>query len=52
MTLGVFHIIGILLILLLIIGVGVYSGRKVSDASDFTTGGGKAGSWLVAGTIM
>lgn len=52
MTLSVAHIIGILAVLVLIIGIGIYSGRKVSDASDFTTGGGKTGPWLVAGTIM
>lgn len=52
MTLDIAHIIGILLVLALIVGIGIYSGRKVSDAADFTSGGGKAGSWLVAGTIM
>jgi SSS family solute:Na+ symporter len=52
MTIGVFHIIGIVITLALIAGVGVYSGRKASDASDFTTGGGKAGAWLVCGAIM
>jgi SSS family solute:Na+ symporter len=52
MTIGVFHIIGIVITLALIAGVGVYSGRKVSDASDFTTGGGKAGAWLVCGAVM
>lgn len=52
MMLGIPHIVGILLVLFLIIGVGILSGRKVSDAADFTNGGGKAGSWLVAGTIM
>lgn len=43
---------GIVLVLLLIIGVGVFSGRKVKDAKDFVTGGGKAGPMLVAGAIM
>ncbi len=52
MTLGIAHLIGILLVLALIVGIGIYSGRKVTDASDFTSGGGKAGPWLVAGTIM
>lgn len=52
MSIGVFHIIGILITLALIAGVGVYSGRKVQDSSDFTTGGGKAGPWLVCGAIM
>ena len=52
MSIGIFHVIGILITLALIAGVGVYSGRKVRDASDFTTGGGKAGPWLVCGAIM
>lgn len=52
MTIGVWHIVGILLTLALIAGVGVWSGRKVQDAADFTTGGGKAGPWLVCGAIM
>jgi SSS family solute:Na+ symporter len=46
------HYIGVILVLLLIAFVGAYSGKKVSSASDFSTGGGKAGSWIVAGTIM
>lgn len=49
---GLLHIAGIAFVLILIAGVGAYSGRKVSDASDFTTGGGKAGMMVVAGTIM
>lgn len=35
-----------------IIGIGVYSGRKVKSAADFSSGGGKAGSWIVCGAIM
>ncbi len=31
---------------------GVYSGRKVKNASDFSTGGHRASSLLVAGTII
>ena len=45
-------IIGILLVLAAIIGVGLHSGRKVKNASDFLAGGGQAGPWLVCGTIM
>ncbi|MBR2473197.1 MAG: sodium:solute symporter family protein [Clostridia bacterium] len=52
MTLSVWHILGILLTLVLIAGVSAYSGKKVKSASDFSTGGGKAGSLIVAGTIM
>lgn len=40
---------GIVLVLALIIGVGLYSGRKVKNAKDFLTGGGKAGPGLVCG---
>lgn len=43
---------GIVLVLLLIIGVGLFSGKKVQDAKDFVTGGGKAGTMLVCGAIM
>lgn len=46
------HYFGVILILVLIAGVGAYSGRRVCDAADFSTGGGKAGAWIVAGTIM
>ena len=48
----IWTILGIVLVLALIIGVGLYSGRKVKDAKDFLAGGGKAGHWLVCGTIM
>lgn len=52
MALTGFHIAGIILTLVFISGVGVYSGRKVKNAADFSTGGGKAGAAIVAGTIM
>lgn len=45
------HIIGILLTVGLLLGVSILSGRKVKDAQSFTTGG-KAGSWMVCGTIL
>lgn len=48
----ILHYVGVLLVLMLIIGTGIYSGRKVKSAADFATGGGKAGAWIVAGTIM
>ena len=48
----VFHYAGVLLVLTLIAGIGIYSGKKVKNAADFSTGGGKAGAWIVAGTIM
>lgn len=46
------HYIGAILVLVLIACVGAYSGRKVQCASDFSNGGGKAGAWIVSGTIM
>lgn len=52
MSLSFLHIAGIVLALALITGIGIYSGRKVKNASDFSTGGGKTGAGIVAGTIM
>ena len=40
-------IIGILLVLGLIAGVGLLSGRRVRDSRDFLSGGGQAGPLLV-----
>lgn len=48
----IWMVLGIALVLILIVGVGLISGKKVQDAGDFLTGGGKAGSWLVCGAIM
>lgn len=50
MSFGV--LMGIVLVVGLILGVGFLSGRKVKDSSDFLSGGGKAGTFLVAGAIM
>ena len=52
MYLSFLHIIGIALTLVLIGLVGAYSGKKVKNASDFENGGGRAGSFIVAGTII
>lgn len=52
MDIGVWNIVGIILVILLIMGVGIYSGRMVADASDFDTGGGKGGKLMVCGAIM
>ncbi|MDR0917445.1 MAG: sodium:solute symporter family protein [Oscillospiraceae bacterium] len=46
------HIVGIVVTLIAIVGLSVYSGRKVKNAADFATGGGKTGSVIVAGAIM
>lgn len=45
------HIIGILLTVGLLLAVSILSGRKVSDAKSFTTGG-RSGSWMVCGAIL
>jgi SSS family solute:Na+ symporter len=52
MSISILHVVGILLTLALIVGVGLYSGSKVKSASDFATGGGKAGAMMVCGSIM
>ncbi len=41
------HMIGIVLTLLLIIAIGIHSGKKVKNASDFSTGGRSASSTIV-----
>lgn len=46
------HYIGAGLILLLITAAGVWSGRQVKSAGDFTNGGRKAGAGIVAGSII
>ena len=50
MSFGVFA--GIALVVGLILAVGLLSGRRVKDSSDFLSGSGKAGTFLVAGAIM
>ena len=52
MHLSLFHCIGLLATILLIISIGVYSGRKVKSAADFASGGSRAGAWIVCGAIM
>ena len=52
MHLSALHVCGLLLTIALIIGIGIYSGKKVSSAADFSGGGGKAGPWIVCGAIM
>ena len=46
------HIIGILLALTMVTAVGLYAGKKVKNAADFTVGGKKAGPLVVAGSII
>lgn len=52
MSISIFHILGLLLAVALIETVGILSVRKVKNASDFNTGGGRAGTWVVAGAII
>ena len=46
------HIVSIILTIAAVSLVGLYAGRKVKSASDFSVGGRKAGPALIAGTIM
>ena len=52
MTISFYHILGIVLSIVLIEFVGICSSRKVKTADDFSRAGGKAGTWVVCGTIM
>ena len=52
MTISFYHILGIVLSIVLIEVVGILSSRKVKTADDFSRAGGKAGTWVVCGTIM
>ncbi|MGL5694605.1 MAG: hypothetical protein ACRCXA_11045, partial [Peptostreptococcaceae bacterium] len=46
------HYVGAILILVLITGVGIYSGKKVKSAGDFAVGGRQAGAGIIAGSII
>lgn len=52
MSLTAAHYAGIISTLILVSAVGIYAGRKVKSADDFSTGGRKASASIVAGTIM
>ena len=52
MTISFYHILGIVLSIILIEVVGIMSSKKVKTAADFSHAGGKAGTWVVCGTIM
>lgn len=45
------HYIGAGIVLLLITATGLYSGRRIKGAGDFSTGGKQGGVGIVAGTI-
>lgn len=51
MSLSWLHMASIVVTLVMIMSLGVFSGRKVKNAADFNTGGKSAGALLVAGTI-
>jgi len=46
------HYLGALLVIVLIMGLGMYSGSRVKSASDFAGHSRKAGAGIVAGTII
>lgn len=52
MHLSLVHMLFIILAMTLVLGIGVYAGSRVKSAADFCTGGGRAGTSIVAGTIM
>lgn len=52
MSISVFHILGLVMAVALIEIVGIISVRKVKNVSDFHTSSGKAGTWVVTGTII
>lgn len=51
-TLTTTHIITIIITLTTIIGIGIFSGKKVQNSSDFDTGGRQAGTFIVTGNII
>lgn len=52
MPLSFLTITGLVLTVLSIIIVGTISGKKVNNARDFSTGSGRASTWIVCGAIM
>ena len=52
MHLSTAHLIGLVATLLAITGIGVWSGRRVASAEDFATGGSRAGTGIVIGSLM
>ena len=52
MHLSALHVLGLAATIALIVGIGIWSGKKVRSAEDFSGGGGKAGPWIVCGAIM
>lgn len=52
MQLSILHVVGLAATIALIVGIGLYSGKKVGSAEDFSGSSGKAGPWIVCGAIM
>ncbi len=52
MELTFLHAVGMAGAILAVFGIGVYAGRKVHSAVDFSVSGRQAGSFLVMGTIL
>ncbi|MBW6464831.1 MAG: sodium:solute symporter family protein, partial [Firmicutes bacterium] len=52
MELTLIHAVGMAVAMLAVFGIGIYSGRKVHTAVDFSVSGRRAGSFLVMGTIL
>ncbi|MBQ7623875.1 MAG: sodium:solute symporter family protein [Clostridia bacterium] len=48
----VWTVVGMILALSAIVGVSVYSGRKVKNADEFDKGGRSAGALMVSGAVM
>ncbi|MCL1872929.1 MAG: sodium:solute symporter family protein [Clostridiales bacterium] len=51
MGLSALHYWGAIFTIALIVGIGIYSGKRIKNAADFATGGRRAGSYLVMGMI-
>lgn len=49
---SIWHYIGVVIVLAIITAVGLWSGRQVKSASDFTSGGRQVGTGVVAGAII
>ncbi|SCZ79835.1 sodium:solute symporter family protein [Acidaminobacter hydrogenoformans] len=52
MTMELSHYIGAAIVLAIMTLGGIYSGRQIKSSRDFTSGGRRAGSGIVAGTII
>lgn len=51
-NLTIYHFVGIIGALIVMMGMGVYSGRQVKNSIDFEGGGNRASSAIVCGTIV